>query len=298
MNKPSKQTAIKSIIGILLSVLLFFSSGMHLPILDSTADSYFKDSISKAGVSYGVCRIINATVSIIKESSVELEPAGVGLSLAVGQAVDPINDMVERLSNVLVMSITSLGVQELTYEISVTLAPQILAFFLFALSILIWFKNDRVFRLQKITMGMIIVVSIARFCLPVSSIANEFLQDNFFEQKIKEANVELARGTADLDKLKDVSLPKYVGILETIENSASYLKQKSIDYKNAITITIENRDVIVENLLKLTFLYLGIFVIQVLLLPLCVFWFLVKIINSLFDTNRGLKEHHQDLKIG
>ena len=52
---------------------------------------------------------INATVSVIQQSSVQLEPAEIGLSLAVGQIVDPINDMVEKLLNVLVMSITSLG---------------------------------------------------------------------------------------------------------------------------------------------------------------------------------------------
>jgi hypothetical protein len=284
MELTTRKAAIGAAIGIVLSVVLFFSSGVQVPILDSTADTYFRDSISKAGASYGVCRVINATVSIIKESSVELEPAGVGLSLAVGQAVDPINDMVERLSDVLVMSITSLGVQKLTYEICLTLAPQVLAFFLIIFSILTLFKDDRIFKLQRLILSILIIISIARFCLPVSSMANQFLQDHFFEQKIVEANSELARGIADLDKLKDVALPKYDGVIGTIENSASYLKQKSIDFKNAIAVTIENRDIIVENLLELTFLYVGIFIVQVLVLPLLVFWFLIKVVNSLFLT--------------
>jgi len=284
MASTTKRRAAKCFVGILVSILLFFASGVQVPVLDSTADDYFRDSISKAGISYGVCRVINATVSIVKESSVELEPAGIGLSLAVGQAVDPINDMVERLSNVLVMSITSLGVQELTYEISLTIAPQILAFFLLILSSLVWFKNERVLKLQRIILSLFIIVSIARFCLPLSSMANGFLQEHFFEQKIVAANAELARGTADLENLKDVSLPKYNGFMETIENSASYLKQKSIDYKNAIAVIIENRDIIIENLLRLTFLYVGIFVIQVLVLPLLIFWFLMRIVNSLFLT--------------
>ena len=281
MDLAIKHTAVKSVTGILLSVLLFFSSGVQIPVLDSTADTYFRDSISKAGVSYGVCRVINATVSIVKESSLELEPAGIGLSLAVGQVVDPINDMVERLSNVLVMAITSLGIQELTYEISLILAPQILAFFLFVLSIFVWFQNDRIIKLQRLIMSIIMILSISRFCLPVSSIANQFLQESFFEEQILEANKGLARSVADLDKLKEVSLPKYDGFMETIESSASYLKQKSIDLKNAIAITLKNRDIIIQNLLKLTFLYAGIFVIQVLILPIVTFWFLLKIINSL-----------------
>ena len=142
MILTTSKTAIKSIIGILLSIVLFFSSGVQIPYIDSTADTYFKDSITKAGVSYGVARIINATVSVVQESEVQLEPAGIGMSLAIGQIVDPINDMVERLSNVLVMSIASLGVQELAYEISITVVPQILAVFLLILSVLVWFDNE------------------------------------------------------------------------------------------------------------------------------------------------------------
>ncbi len=284
MDPKLKNTATKSLIGILLSIVLFFSSGIQIPVLDSTADTYFKDSITKAGISYGVCRVINATVSVIKESSLELEPAGIGLSLAIGQIVDPINDMVERLSNVLVMSITSLGVQELAYEISLTLVPLILAVILFMLSLLMWFKNERLLKLQRILLSVLIIASIARFCLPLSSMANEFLQKTFFEDKIIEANEKLTNSTANLDTLKDVQLPRYDGLIGTIENSASYLKEKSIHFKTAIKTTIENKGIIVENLLNLTFLYFGIFMIQVLILPLLIFWLLMKIVNALFLT--------------
>ena len=229
-----------------------------------------------------MCRLINGTVSVIQQSSVQLEPAGIGMSLAVGQIVDPINDMVERLSDVLVLSITSLGIQELAYEISITLAPPICASFLFVLSILLWFKKDTFFALQKVVLNVLIIVTIARFCLPVSSLANEFLQEHFFEDKIIEANGKLAEGTADLDTLKEVDVPEYDGVFKTIENSASYIKNKSVDFKNAVSITLENKGLIVDNLLKLTFLYLGIFVIQILVLPLTIFWLLMRLVNALF----------------
>ena len=285
MNVNYKKKSIQSAVGVLVAILLFFSSGVQIPVLDSAAEKYFQNSITKAGVSYGVCRLINGTVSVIQQSSVQLEPAGIGMSLAVGQIVDPINDMVERLSNVLVLSITSLGIQELSYEISIALAPPILAGLLLVLSGLLWFKSDKLFALQKVVLNVLIIVSIARFCLPISSIANEFLQTHFFEDRIVEARGALAEGTADLDKLKDVDLPEYDGILETIESSASYIKHKSVEFKNAVRITIENKSLIIENLLQLTFLYLGVFVIQVLLLPLTIFWFLMRLVNALFLSN-------------
>ncbi len=282
MDRNIRRSAVKSCVGVLLSIVLFFSAGVQLPSLDSTADHYFKDSISKAGVSYGVCRVINGTVSVIQESSIQLEPAGIGLALAVGQIVDPINDMVERLSDVLVLSIATLGVQALSYEISVAVAPPVMAVLLLALSILIWFNNNRLLRLRRIMAGVLFLVVIARLCLPISSMANTFLQARFFDVKIAEANAKLSATTSDLEQFEEVSIPKTGGLLGTIGDSASYIKEKAVDFKNTIQAFSANKGVIIENLLRLTLLYLGIFVLQVLVLPMLTFWLLSRIVQSLF----------------
>ncbi|MCD4720536.1 MAG: hypothetical protein K8S13_11860 [Desulfobacula sp.] len=282
MKTTKKQKTLRTIVGILVAILLFFSSGLRLPFLDATADAYFREAITKSGLAYATCRIINASVSIVKDSSLQLEPAGVGISLAVGQALDPIDDMTERLSDVLVTAITSLGVQKLAYEISVSLAPPIVSIFLFVLSILSWFENDRLKSLQKTIMRFALLIIIARFCLPISSVANESIDKNFFNQQISDTSKELAVGFAEFDKLRDFSIPEIDGILGTINNSASFLKQKTIEFNNALVLTVSNMGEIVENLLKLTFLYVGIFLIQVIILPLLSFFFLLKIINTLF----------------
>lgn len=268
-----------------MAILFFFSPGLRLPILDSKADDYFREAISKAGVAYATCRLINASVSIVKDSNLNLEPAGVGITLAIGQALDPIDDMTERVSDVIVTAITSLGVQKLAYEISVSLAPPILALFLFVLSVLIWFENQRLAALQKIITGFILLILIARFTLPISAITNNYIQENFFEEKILNANKELALGSAELDKLMEFSIPQTDGVLGTIKNSSSFLKRKSLEFKNALVNTISNTGNIIENLLKLIFLYVGIFLIQVVALPIIVFGVFVKFANSLFDTN-------------
>ena len=292
MKNSIKQKTIISSIGILVAISLFFFPVLKLPILDTTTDNYFKEAITKAGLAYATCRIVNASVSVIKDSTLELEPAGIGVSLAIGQVLDPIDDMTERLSDVIVTAITSLGVQELAYEISVKLAPPILSVFIFVLTILIWFKNKNVVRFKKITIRIIFIILIARFCLPISSMANEFIQKEFFDDKISNANNELALGTAELDKLTELSLPEIDGIKGTIENSASLLKQKSIEFKNALVVTVSNMGSIIENLLNLTFLYVGVFLIQVIILPLLTFWLLVKTMNSLFQTNFPVILHH------
>lgn len=68
------------------------------------------------------------------------------------------------------------------------------------------------------------------------------------------------------------------------ENSAAFLKRKSVEFRNAILYAVSNMGGIIENLLTLTFLYVGMFLIQVVILPLLSFWLLVKAAGSLDDT--------------
>lgn len=260
--------------------------------MDSMTKEYFTKAITKAGLAYATCRVINASVSIVKDSSLQLEPAGVGVSLAIGQALDPIDDMTERLSDVLVTAIASLGVQKIAYEISVSVAPRVLSIFVFVLSILVWFEHERINFLQRTVTWFIFLIISARFCLPISSVIDDYLNRNFFDNQISETNKRLAIASSELNKLKEFSLPEVDGILGTIENSASFIKQKSAELKNALAVMVSNAGDIIENLLELTFLYVGIFLIQVVFLPLLSFLFLVKMANTLFQKNMPVILHH------
>ena len=283
MEATTKQKITKSLVGVLIAVALFFSAGIKIPVLDVKTDTYFNEAIASAGVAYATTRAINASVSVIKESNLQLEPAGVGVSIAVGQIVDPINDMTERLSLVLVTAITSLGVQKLAYEISVSVAPKLLSICLFILSILIWCEDRRVMALQLFLVRVLLLVAMIRFCLPVSSIANEYLYENHFANQIAQANNALSLDAKEMDSLQEYSLPEVDGILGTIENSAVFLKQKSSEFKAAVIAMLSRVGVKIDNLLKLTFLYVGVFLFQVIILPLLSFWFLMKSANAIFQ---------------
>jgi hypothetical protein len=284
------QKIILSALGIIVAVLLFLSPGLKIPVLDRATDNYFREAISKGGVSYAVCRVINASVSIIKESNLHLQPAGVGLSLAVGQALDPVDDLTERLSDILVTAITSLGVQKLAYEIGISLAPPVLAVFLLFFAVLIWFNSTRLVFLHKTVMRFALLIVIARFFLPLSSIANDFINTKFFTPQIDAVSKKLALDSKGFDQLKDFSLPNN-GFFGT----ASFLKEKSGEFKKAFAVIGNNMGGMIESLLQLTFLYVGILVIQVILLPLLAFFFLIKIVNALFDIHLPAEVLHHHM---
>jgi len=281
----AKRKILLASVGIVLSVVLLFSGELKVPGLDRATDSYFHEAMTEAGIVYGTCRLINASVSIVKESSLQLEPGGVGVSLAVGQALDPIDDMTERLSDVVVTAIASLGVQKLAYEIGVSYAPPVFAFFLLILSFSLLVVNRKINVLQRILVRYVLLVVIARFCLPISSLANAYINTHFFVEEITAVRSELALDIAELDNLQEFALPEIDGVMKTIENSASFLKQKSLAYKHALLKILDNMGDIINNLLMLTSLYVGVIVIQVIVLPLLSFWFLGKTISAFFQRN-------------
>jgi hypothetical protein len=280
-----KQKAFVSALGIIIAIALFFSPVTRTPFLDTNTDTYFKDAITKAGLAYVTCRTINAAVSLIKESNLQLEPAGLGVSLAIGQVLDPLDDMTERLSDVLVTAITSLSVQKLSYEICVSLAPQVFSLFLLLLLVCNWFENERLQSLQNITKRILILIAVLRFCLPLSALANDFLYKNYFAEQISTANNELKLHSESSNPFEDIAVSESTGFWATIGNSPALLKKTSIDLKKTIESFVTNMGEIIDNLLTLTFLYVGLFLIQVISLPIMIFWLLVKFTNGLFDTN-------------
>ncbi|MDJ0783704.1 MAG: hypothetical protein QNJ22_17140 [Desulfosarcinaceae bacterium] len=263
------------------AVLLFIAGDIRMPVLDAEADAYFGRAITATGLAYTTVRLVNASISVIQESYLQLEPAGVGISLAVGQSLDPIDDMTERLSDVLVTAITSLGVQKLVHSMGVSLAPGILAGLLILFTATLWGDRPRIASLRRLLLRLLLLITIARFCLPIAALVNGHLDNRFFSEQIEAARGALAIGSAELEKLSEVDLPEVDGVRGTLKNSAAFLQERASSFRDALAYTISNVGTLVDNLLKLTFLYVGLFLIQVLLLPLSVFWLFFRTAHAL-----------------
>ena len=81
--------------------------------VDRQAEEYVEASFQRALAAYALARGLNMIISVIQESTVDIQPLGLGVSAAAGQILDPINDLVERFSWVMLVSLASLGVQKL-----------------------------------------------------------------------------------------------------------------------------------------------------------------------------------------
>ena len=157
---------IKTIALCALAAILYFIPNLSIPGEDKLCNAYFEETFTKAASTYLTCRVINATVSVAKESTLQGQPGGIGVSIAAGQILDPIDDMVERLSDVLVTAIASIGVQKIGYEIITALAPPMVAFLLILYTILIWIQGDRSTRFRNHLLKGVIILLLSRLCFP------------------------------------------------------------------------------------------------------------------------------------
>lgn len=95
-------------------------------ILDDISAESLNDSFINAIATYGSARLINGLVSVLQTTTVEAGALFVGGSLNIGQVLDPINDAVERLSNIMTIAIGSILLQKTLLAITSSLLFKVL----------------------------------------------------------------------------------------------------------------------------------------------------------------------------
>jgi hypothetical protein len=164
--------------------------------LDERAEDYLEATLARAAVTFAAARGLNAIVSVIQDTELALSPAGVGVTVAVGEVVDPLNDLLERFSWVMLASSVSLGIQRVLMEVGVWLGSKILAVaMIFVLTGLI-VTPDQGGNLKSIGLKLVLAALVIRFGLPIAAVGGEKVHDLFLKDTYETSY-------QDLEKTKD-----------------------------------------------------------------------------------------------
>jgi len=179
----------KFVVSILLITLVFISS---INVVDDISTKQLDTAFKRSVTVFAIARGLNGIISVVQGTEVYATPAGVGVNFAVGQVLDPLNDMVERFSWVMLMSSVSLGVQEVMLHLGKTdLIQALLAFTALGIIGMLWFRqlwHKTSFNL--IFKGFIIVVFL-RFAVPLIVLLNSALFNYALEPKYESAKIAL-----------------------------------------------------------------------------------------------------------
>jgi len=280
---PTGKRILYSLLILSCSLLFFMYRHVNLPLIDAKTDHYF-ETISKKSISaYAVTRGINAIVSVIKESHLSVSPAGLGITVAAGQILDPLDDLTEKLSSVLILSIVSIGVQKIAMEIGNHFSFQAIAFLLPFLILPIWIKTGYIQILITVIAKLILILFILRLFLPASMFVNGFFYTEFMEENITDAKSRLKLISENGGTISNFdTFTTNEGILDTLNNSLDNMTLKMNQMKRLFNTIKHNLGDIITSLLDLTIYYSMIFLVQIILIPITVLWLTVKSVRVLF----------------
>lgn len=99
--------------AVLLIGFVLLSIGLsYLKVFDSYSTEYTDKAIKQAAISYASARGINALVSMLQTSTIEGDAIFISGSVAIGELLDPVNDLIERFSGIMTLVLASLAAQK------------------------------------------------------------------------------------------------------------------------------------------------------------------------------------------
>lgn len=160
--------------------------------VDRMAQKQYNALFQRALITFALARTLNGVISAVQGTELALQPAGVGVTLTPGQVLDPINDLVERFSWVMLGATISLGIQQVLLDIGQWWGVKVLLGILGLLWL--WLRlrlahpaQGESERAEKMILRIFIIVVFIRFAVPATMIANEGLYRLFLETRFTES---------------------------------------------------------------------------------------------------------------
>ncbi|MBX2849537.1 MAG: hypothetical protein KTR16_14545 [Acidiferrobacterales bacterium] len=246
--------------------------------LDKKGVDHTQAGLQRALVTFGVSRALNGVISVAQGTEVAVEPVGVGMTFTPGQILDPVNDLIERFSTVVLVAGTAFGAQHVLLDattstmftwVSLTLSGLAL------LVVLLWNQTPPFIRAWVLRMSLSLVF--LRLAVPVFAVGGEFFYQQFLEPQFERSSQELSQAAETLSLLNEESAGGVKDKLneKSLLDSAKEWVQGAgsvLDWRAHLAEFSTAAERITEHAIKL----IVVFVFQTLLLPILAVWLTLK----------------------
>ncbi len=209
-------------------------------------------------------------ISVAQGTEIAVQPIGVGVTITIGEILDPLNDLVERFSWLALVASASLGTQMLLTEIATEPAISIGVTILAALFLaLLWWPGGT--RAAAWLMRALALALMLRFLFTLVSLTVGWVDVWVLEARQDAALAELTLARDEIEALRDEATPAVSSSESSIREQFNNLVDEGLQLFNleAQIGALEARtESAIEHLLELTVLFL----VQTLLVPIGAFW--------------------------
>jgi hypothetical protein len=239
------------------------------PFADSRGEAYLEATFARTLAALAATRGLDSAISLAQSSEVSFS-FGPGGSLGIGQALDPVNDLVEQYGALLLTSTTALGVQRLGMQISRALGWWL---FLPALAVMAGaavFGGRRQVSWLAWGRRLFGIALFVRLAIPTSAWIDSLVASQFLEANYQQATAAVATTTERIERVEaeDGEKPWYERF-----NPVDYVGDRAQRLYAAV-------GEVGESIVNLA-IY---FTISTIVLPLGTLWLLSRLSGTLFST--------------
>jgi CBS domain containing-hemolysin-like protein len=253
-------------------------------LFDQYGEQYTDEGFQRSIVAFAIAKTLNGAISVVQGTEVAVEPAGIGLILTPGQILDPVNDLIERFSWVMLVCTTSLGIQSVLLTIfSSSSFSLVVALSLLLLILFVWKQPATSVVLKNVLYRVAAFLIILRFFIPLMAITSDGLYKAFLEptyqesrQQLEQSNTAIANMSKDNQQIS--SERQDLSWLELLNNSIDSAID-SIDVDKQLDRLKAEADNLTNHIIDL----IVVFTMQTILFPLIFIWLAMKLIKANFS---------------
>ncbi|MEI7614294.1 MAG: hypothetical protein WCK63_15440, partial [Betaproteobacteria bacterium] len=226
------------ILALLVAALVACS---WLSPLEPPANQTVDAGLKRALISFATARALNAVISVAQGTEIAFQPAGVGMIFSPGQVLDPVNDLVEQFSNLMLTASVAFGVE----KVLITIGAHWGISLLLTLSALAW----AAFYLRQSSSPswlsrLLVLLLMARFALPLVVIGSDTLFEQFMhdDYQASQQGIELISGQLDKINPSSPATAEAPGLIDKFKDWAAQqpdLKTRYSQLKQAAEQTTE-----------------------------------------------------------
>jgi hypothetical protein len=263
-------------VAAVIVVVIAFTGG-----IDRLSEETASDALTRSLVTFAASRALNGAISAAQGTELALEPAGIGVVLSVGQVLDPINDLVERFSTVMLVAASSIGLQNVLLRITssggfdVALAAS--ALWVLASSWLpaAWLQSTLPWARRALLISIFV-----RFALPVLIVGGDLVFNEFLVTE-QQAALDALRGVqADIEEISAGPSPSLPAEQQSfIERFNSMVDDTlaAVDPRDSLEQLSNRVADASEHIISL----IVIFVLQTIFLPVAFVWLFVELLKGI-----------------
>ena len=235
--------------------------------LDNLADNYTSSGFNRAVATFAAARGLNAVISLVQGASFNVQ-LGVGASVQPGAVLDPLDDLVEQFSALMLAATMSFSLQRVFMEVLsswpfCTLISIAGGFWLRAL----WLRRQPPRWLPRLTLALLCL----RLAVPVVALGNEAIYRFALEDKYLGSQSEILSSD-----VVSVETTTNEGLTERLKR----WWEQSADINAKIDQLKQAADELTDHLINLAVVFFA----QTLLLPLLFLWLLLQLYRLSFGS--------------